>query len=101
MSEKVLFLLDGMALAYRGHFALIRNPRLTSKGMNTSAVFAFANTLLSIIERRRANAYRRRLRHTGAYPPAPQIRRVQSPARGDARGSEPSTAVRIPALRGV
>lgn len=48
--EKTLFLLDGMALAYRGHFALIRNPRFTSGGMNTSAVFAFANTLLSIIE---------------------------------------------------
>ena len=51
MSEKVLFLLDGMALVYRGHFAMIRNPRMTSKGMNTSAVFAFANTLLSIIEK--------------------------------------------------
>ncbi len=51
MSQKVLFLLDGMALVYRGHFALIRNPRLTSKGVNASAVFAFANTLLSIIEK--------------------------------------------------
>ena len=61
MSEKVLFLLDGMALVYRGHFAMIRNPRMTSKGMNTSAVFAFANTLLSIIEKGRANAHRRRL----------------------------------------
>ena len=49
--EKILFLLDGMALAYRGHFALIRNPRMTSEGMNTSAVFAFANTMLSIIEK--------------------------------------------------
>ena len=49
--EKILFLLDGMALAYRGHFALIRNPRMTSEGMNTSAVFAFANTMLSIMEK--------------------------------------------------
>jgi len=49
--EKKLFLLDGMALVYRGHFALMRNPRLTSQGMNTSAVFAFTNTLLSIIDR--------------------------------------------------
>ncbi len=49
--DKKLFLLDGMALAYRGHFAMMRNPRLTSKGMNTSAVFAFANTLLSIADR--------------------------------------------------
>ena len=45
-----LFLLDGMALVYRGHFALIRNPRMTSKGMNTSAVFVFANTLLDITQ---------------------------------------------------
>ena len=49
--EKKLFLLDGMALVYRGHFALMRNPRMTSQGMNTSAVFAFTNTLLSIIDR--------------------------------------------------
>ena len=49
--EKILFLLDGMALAYRGHFALIRNPRMTSEGMNTTAVFAIANTMLSIIEK--------------------------------------------------
>ena len=49
--DKKLFLLDGMALAYRGHFALMRNPRMTSQGMNTSAVFAFANTLLSIFDR--------------------------------------------------
>ena len=49
--EKKLFLLDGMALVYRGHFALMRNPRMTSQGMNTSAVFAFANTLLSIMDR--------------------------------------------------
>jgi DNA polymerase I len=44
-----LFLLDGMALAYRGHFALIRNPRMTSSGMNTSMAFVFANTLLDIL----------------------------------------------------
>ena len=61
MSEKVLFLLDGMALVYRGHFAMIRNPRMTSKGMNTSAVFAFANTLLSIIEKGEPTHHRRRL----------------------------------------
>jgi len=43
-----LFLLDGMALLYRAHFALIRNPRFTSQGVNTSAIFGFLNTLLSI-----------------------------------------------------
>jgi DNA polymerase-1 len=46
-----LFLLDGMALVYRAHFALIRSPIMTTGGLNTSAVFGFANTLLSILEK--------------------------------------------------
>ncbi|WP_411844820.1 DNA polymerase I [Roseibacillus persicicus] len=45
-----LFLLDGMALVYRAHFALIRSPIMNSKGVNTSALFGFTNTLLSIIQ---------------------------------------------------
>ena len=45
-----LFLLDGMALVYRAHFALIRNPIMNSKGMNTSAIFGFINTMLEIID---------------------------------------------------
>ncbi|NKB72740.1 MAG: DNA polymerase I [Candidatus Latescibacteria bacterium] len=48
-AKNKLFLLDGMALVYRGHFALIRNPRMTSGGMNTSAVFVFATNLLNIL----------------------------------------------------
>jgi DNA polymerase-1 len=47
-TEKKLFLLDGMALAYRSHFALIRNPRTTSTGMNTSMPFIFTTTLLDL-----------------------------------------------------
>jgi DNA polymerase-1 len=46
---KKLFLLDAMALIYRAHFALGKNPRITSKGLNTSAVFGFTNTLLEVI----------------------------------------------------
>jgi DNA polymerase-1 len=46
-----LFLLDGMALIYRAHFALIRSPRFTSAGVCTSAVFGLANTLLDILNR--------------------------------------------------
>lgn len=46
-----LFLLDGMALAYRAHFALIRNPIFTSKGVNSSALFGFTNTILTILEK--------------------------------------------------
>ena len=46
-----LFLLDGMALAYRAHFALIRNPIFTSQGVNTSALLGFTNTILTILEK--------------------------------------------------
>jgi DNA polymerase-1 len=46
---KTLYLLDGMALAYRAHFALIRSPIITSKGFNTSAVFGFTGTLIQLI----------------------------------------------------
>ncbi|MCC8112517.1 MAG: DNA polymerase I [Bacteroidales bacterium] len=42
---KKLFLLDAYGLIYRAYYALIRAPRVTSKGMNTSAVFGFCNTL--------------------------------------------------------
>lgn len=49
--DKRLFLLDGMALAYRAYFALLRNPRLTSSGKNTSATFVCANLLLHLLER--------------------------------------------------
>ncbi len=50
-TQKTLFLLDGMALAYRGHFGLIRNPRMTSTGMNVSMVFAITNTILGILNK--------------------------------------------------
>ena len=46
-----LFLLDGMALIYRAHFALIRSPLYTSHGVNASAVFGFTNALLDLIEK--------------------------------------------------
>ena len=46
---KKLFLLDGMALVYRAHFAFISRPILTSKGVNTSALYGFTQTLLDIL----------------------------------------------------
>ncbi|TVP79791.1 MAG: DNA polymerase I [Puniceicoccaceae bacterium] len=46
---KSLYLLDGMALAYRAHFALIRSPIYTSKGFNTSAIFGFTATLIELM----------------------------------------------------
>ncbi|MDB5129713.1 DNA polymerase I [Mucilaginibacter sp.] len=48
---KKLFLLDGMALIYRAHFALSKNPRFTSAGLNTSAVMGFTNTLLEVLRK--------------------------------------------------
>jgi DNA polymerase-1 len=48
---KKLFLLDGMALIYRAHFALSKTPRFTSGGLNTSAVMGFTNTLLEVLKK--------------------------------------------------
>src|SRR5476649_2151420 len=48
---KKLFLLDGMALIYRAHFALSKTPRFTSTGFNTSAVMGFTNTLLEVLKK--------------------------------------------------
>ncbi len=50
MSEKKLFLLDGSYLAYRSYFAFIRNPLISSRGENTSAVFGFTNSLKKVIQ---------------------------------------------------
>lgn len=49
--RKKLFLLDGMALVYRAYFAFSQNPRITSYGFNTSAIFGYANTVLDIIKK--------------------------------------------------
>ena len=52
MSEKKrLFLLDAYALIFRGYYAFIKNPRINSKGMNTSAIMGFMNSLLDVINR--------------------------------------------------
>src|SRR5215813_13360689 len=48
---KKLFLLDGMALVYRAHFALIARPIFSSKGVNTSALYGFTQTLLEILNK--------------------------------------------------
>lgn len=47
--QKKLFLLDAYALIFRAYYALIRNPRITSKGRNTNAQFGFTNTLIDLI----------------------------------------------------
>lgn len=51
MDDKKLFLLDAYALIYRAYYALIRAPRVTSKGFNTSAIFGFCNTIDEILRK--------------------------------------------------
>lgn len=48
---KKLFLLDAYALVYRAYYAFIKNPRINSKGLNTSAIYGFVNTLEDILKR--------------------------------------------------
>lgn len=52
-TDKKVFLLDALALIFRAYYALIRNPRITSKGKNTNAQFGFINTLLDLINNQR------------------------------------------------
>jgi len=49
--KKKLFLIDAYALIFRGYYAFIKNPRINSKGMDTSAVLGFMNSLLDLIKR--------------------------------------------------
>jgi len=51
--QKRLFLLDAYALIFRGYYAFIKNPRINSKGMDTSAILGFTNSLLDVIKRER------------------------------------------------
>lgn len=52
-NQKRLFLLDAFALIFRGYYALIKNPRINSQGLNTSAILGFTNSLLDVIKRER------------------------------------------------
>jgi len=49
MADKKVFLIDALALIFRAYYALIRNPRITSKGRNTNAQFGFTNALVELI----------------------------------------------------
>ncbi|EKB59752.1 DNA polymerase I [Bergeyella zoohelcum] len=51
--DKKLYLIDAYAMIFRGYYALIRNPRLTSKGLETSAIFGFTNSLIELIRKER------------------------------------------------
>src|SRR5690554_3786410 len=49
--DKRLFLLDAYALIFRGYYAFIKNPRINSKGFNTSAIMGFTNSLFDVLKR--------------------------------------------------
>lgn len=52
-TDKRLYLIDAYAMIFRGYFAFIKNPRITTKGINTSAIFGFTNSLIELIKRDR------------------------------------------------
>ena len=55
MTQKRLFLLDAYALIFRGYYAFIKNPRINSKGLDTSAILGFMNSLMDVIKREKPN----------------------------------------------
>ena len=72
MNKNKLFLLDAYALIYRSYYAFIRNPRLNSKGLNTSAIFGFVNTLEEVLRKENPS-------HIAVAfdPPGPTFRHVE------------------------
>ena len=50
MNNKKLFIIDGMALIYRSYYAMIKNPLLSSSGLNTSAIYGFINSLFKLLK---------------------------------------------------
>ena len=74
-NDRKLFLLDAYALIFRSYYAFIRNPRITSKGMNTSAVFGFLLTLEDLLARQNPS-------HIAVVfdPPGPTFRNEIFPA---------------------
>lgn len=82
--DKKLFLLDAFALIYRAHFAFLKTPRITSKGLNTSAVFGFVNTLLEVLKNEKPT-------HLGVAfdTPKPTFRHIQFEAYKAQRQQQP------------
>ncbi len=68
-TSKTLFLLDAYALIYRAYYAFINNPRMNSKGQNTSAIFGFLNTLEDLLRRENPSHIA-----VGFDPPGPTFR---------------------------
>ena len=56
-SAKKLFLIDAFAIIYRAYFAFSKNPRVNSKGVETSAVLGFVNTLVEVLKKEKPITY--------------------------------------------
>ena len=84
-----LFLLDAYALIYRAYYAFIKNPRINSKGMNTSAIFGFVNTLADVLKRQQPT-------HLGvAFDPAGPTFRHEAYEQYKAQREETPEAIRL------
>lgn len=97
MAEKKLFLLDAFALIYRAHFAFIKNPRLNSEGVNTSATFGFMNTLIQLLDTERPT-------HLAVVydPPGPTFRHLEYPEYKANRDAMPEDIRHaIPTIKGL
>ena len=55
--DKRLFLLDAFALIFRAYYAFAKNPLINSKGMNTSAIQGFTNTLLDLLKKEKPHIF--------------------------------------------
>jgi DNA polymerase-1 len=82
--SKKLFLLDAMALIYRAHFGLSKNPRINSKGFNTGAIMGFTNTLIDILQNQKPT-------HLGVAfdTHAPTFRHIEYPEYKATREKQP------------
>lgn len=92
-----LFLLDAYALIYRAYYAFIKNPRINSKGLNTSAILGFVNTLEEVLNKEHPT-------HIGIAfdPPGPTFRHEAYPAY-KAQREEPPEAIRtaVPIIKDI
>jgi DNA polymerase-1 len=72
MAKQKLFLLDAYAFIYRAYYAFIKNPRINSKGQNTSAVFGFVNTLEEVLRKEKPTHFA-----VAFDPPGPTFRHAE------------------------
>ena len=88
-SDNKLFLLDAYALIYRAYYAFIKNPRINSKGFNTSAILGFVNTLEEVLKKENPT-------HIGvAFDPAGPTFRHEAFEQYKAQREETPEAIRL------